>query len=279
VAWKLYRPRDAGPVPLVVWSPGAGGSATGASYLGEHLASWGFAALHLTHQGSDGRALLLHGGEIRAAVNDPQMGADRYRDVQFAVRQVAASAQGAWAGQVDASRLGMSGHSFGAITTLIACGQAVPGFGQSLAVPAFRGGFAMSPSPPRAGYDDGAATFAHMLCPLFHLTGTEDDTPVETFPPAARRIPFERIGDVDQCLLVIAGGTHMTFSGRSWGFGALRSDPRLAEHLPLVEAAAVAFWDARLRDDAAARAWLDGGGYAAFLGAAGAFAFKPARAG
>jgi hypothetical protein len=42
---------------------------------------------------------------------------------------------------------------------------------------------------------------------------------------------------------------------------------------------AAAFWDARLRDDAAARAWLDDGGYAAFLGAAGTFAFKPARAG
>lgn len=278
VPWKLYLPGGLGrAAPLVVWSHGGGGTREGGRYLGEHLASHGIASLHIQHEGSDVTAFRANPRAILAGVQDPRLGEPRYRDVQFVVRQLRAFAAGEWRGLIDASRLGISGHSYGAITTLISAGQRVPGFDQALSVPQFQGGFVMSPSPPRAGYDAGATGFARMHFPLFHLTGTDDRTPAEDFPPEARRIPFDRIGNVTQYLLIINGATHMTFSGENRSVGLVRADPRLNENLPLIKAAAVAFWQAHLNGDAAARAWLERGGYAGFVGPRGTVEVKLAR--
>ena len=54
---RLHWPAEAGSpaasVPLVVFSHGIGGSRVGYSYLGRHLASLGWACLHVQHVGSD----------------------------------------------------------------------------------------------------------------------------------------------------------------------------------------------------------------------------------
>ncbi len=55
---KLYLPPAAvrrGPMPLVVFSHGMGGSREGYSYLGANWAARGYASLHLQHTGSDSR--------------------------------------------------------------------------------------------------------------------------------------------------------------------------------------------------------------------------------
>lgn len=278
VPWKLYLPIVSGrAVPLVIWSHGGGGTRDGAAYLGEHLASYGIASLHIQHAGSDRDAFRANPRAILAGVQDPKLGEDRYRDVQFVVREIHAMAKGPWKGLIDDTRLGMSGHSYGAITTQIAAGQVVKGYGQTLAVPEIKGGFIMSPSPPRAGYDAGPGSFVKMDFPLFHLTGTEDFTPAEDFDVSQRRYPFDHIDNVPQYLLVINGGTHMTFTGENRSIGLVKGDPDIAAHLPLIKAAAVAFWQAYLENDAAARRWLDQGGYARFVGAAGTVVVKPAR--
>ena len=277
VPWMLYLPdASGGPAPLVVWSHGGGGTREGAAYLGEHLASHGFAALHIQHAGSDRDAFRADRRALFAGVQDPELGQDRYLDVKFVVRQIQAEAAGKWRGRIDPQRLGMSGHSYGAITTQIAAGQQVRGFGRAWAEPAFKGGFIMSPSPPRAGYDSGPGRFGDMLYPLFHLTGTADTSPADDFPVEQRRLPFDEINDVDQYLLIINEGTHMTFTGASRGFGPAAADPNIEANLPLIRAAAVAFWEATLKGDAEARKWLDQGGYAAFVGRLGRVEVKPA---
>lgn len=278
VPWKLYLPAaGASPAPLVVWSHGGGGTRDGAAYLGEHLASHGIAALHIQHAGSDRDAFRSDRRSLLAGVQDPRLGRERFLDVQFVVRRIKAEAAGDWRGRIDPARLGMSGHSYGAITTQIAAGQRVRGFGQSWAEPAFKGGFIMSPSPPRPGYDAGPGRFGDMLYPLFHLTGTADTSPADDFPVEQRRLPFDEIGDVHQYLLIIDGGTHMTFTGVARGFGPAAADPDIEENLPLIRAAAVAFWEATLNGNAAARDWLDKGGYAAFVGDRGRVEVKPAK--
>ena len=52
---RLYLPDRAanGPVPLIVFSHGIGGSRMGYTYLGRFWASQGYASLHLQHVGSD----------------------------------------------------------------------------------------------------------------------------------------------------------------------------------------------------------------------------------
>lgn len=275
VPWKLYLPSGLGQAaPLVIWSHGGGGSRDGAAYLGQHLASYGIAALHIQHAGSDTAAFRADPRAIVAGVNDPKLALDRYLDVQFVLKQVHAQAAGPWKGVVDDTRIGMSGHSYGAITTQIAAGQTVKGFGQSLADPEFKGGFIMSPSPPRAGYDAGAATFNNMLFPLFHLTGTEDSSPADDFGAADRRYPFDHISGVDQYLVIFKGGTHMTFTGENRTVGRAKADPALEQHLPLIKAAAVAFWQAYLNGDAKAKTWLTGGGYARLVDGQGSVEVK-----
>jgi predicted dienelactone hydrolase len=271
VPYKLYLPEGAPePLPVVVWSHGAGGSRDGAEYLGRHLASHGYAAFHLQHAGSDAAVLREHGREgMLREVARPAAAEARFADVPFAVeRIVAMSAEGPYAGRLDPERMGMSGHSYGAISTLVAAGQRSPEAGQRYAVPRFKGAFAMSPGSPRRG--SATEAFDEMLMPIFHLTGTADGSPLGDMEPSAREEPFRVIDDVDQYLLVLQDGVHMTFSGRDAGY------PKLARHHELIRMAAIAFWDSRLRGDAAAREWLDGGGFAKELGADGRFERKTA---
>ena len=270
VSWKLYLPRSAAePLPVVVWSHGLGGSRNGAEYLGRHLASHGYATFHIQHPGSDAVALRRGRAALLEAIQDPQVSLQRFLDVPFAVAQIGEMTRaGKHAGRFDLDRMGMSGHSYGAITTLIAAGQAMGPQQLQLAVPAFKGAFAMSPAPPRNAPAQQA--FSQMLMPLFHLTGTDDASPIDDLEPIDRRVPFDTIDSVDQYLLILDQGVHMTFSGRREP-----AYPARDRHHTLIRMAAVAFWDALLKDDAAARAWLENGGMAAALDMGGTFEFKP----
>ena len=275
VPWKLYWPRgDIGAIPVVVWSHGAGGSRDGAEYLGRHLASHGYAAFHIQHAGSDTQVLREHGVEgMLQEMRDPQVSIARFGDVAFAVTQIGKMAKGELAGRIDPGRIGISGHSFGAITTLVAAGQSMPLVGRRFAVPAFRGAFAMSPSKPRAG--DVATVFAEMSMPIFHLTGTADASPLGDQAVETRSFPFETIEGPDQWLLVLEDGIHMTFSGRQIRQSGPARD-KAPRHHELVRMAAVAFWDMVLKEDPQATAWLRNGGFEQELTAAdGTLRFKP----
>jgi hypothetical protein len=144
----------------------------------------------------------------------------------------------------------------------------VQGYGQSFALPKLLGAFALSPSPPRSGYGDAATAFADMLMPLFSMTGTQDDAPNGDFKAAERRVPFDRIGNVDQYLVILRGANHFTFGGdenpqlrgRSFAY------PGLPRHHDLIKAAYAAFWSWALLGEAGARLFLDANGYRGLLG-------------
>ena len=53
-------------------------------------------------------------------------------------------------GKLDLTRVGMSGHSFGAVTTQAVSGQVIP-IGRSLTEPRIKAAVMMSPSVPAAG--------------------------------------------------------------------------------------------------------------------------------
>ena len=105
------------------------------------------------------------------------------------------------------------------------------------------------------------------------MTGTEDGSPLRDMDPAERRIPFDSISTVDQYLLILNSGDHMVFSGQRLRGPAKATDAR---HHDLIRMATIDFWDAELRGDPAARAWLEGGGFAAELGSDGSFDVKQA---
>src|SRR4051794_6225116 len=50
---RVYLPATTNAVPVVVFSPGLGGSRVGSAFLGEHWAARGYVAIFLQHPGSD----------------------------------------------------------------------------------------------------------------------------------------------------------------------------------------------------------------------------------
>jgi dienelactone hydrolase len=284
VLWKCYLPADAKkPVPVVIYSHGGGGTRETNGMLGRHLASHGFASLHLQHEGSDVKAVRANPRSLKA-VNDPNESEPRFRDIGFVVTRLQSGDQlGELEGRLDTERMGIAGHSYGGLTCQVVAGQQVKGFDQKLAVPALKGAFILSPSPPRDAYGDAKSSFGKMLMPMFSLTGTADNAPGKEFAAKDRRVPIDHTSNVDQWLLVLDGASHFTLSGEEKRsavarlFPGMEADPHLADNHACIRAAAVAFWQTVFLQDADARRYLDGGGFAKLVGKRGTVESKPAR--
>jgi predicted dienelactone hydrolase len=270
---KVYYPKDApGPLPAIVFSHGLGGSRAGYAYLGEHWASHGYVSVHVQHKGSDSEVWQQAQRKdlapaMRAAAQDVTNAVNRPRDIRFAIDQLQKlhREHPQLKGRLDLDRVGAAGHSFGAYTALAAAGLKYTGpFGRetSLGDPRVRAFIAMSPPGPKR--KDGLdALYAGIRVPGLHMTGTKDTSPIGLSEPADRRIPFDHVAAADQHLVIFREGDHMVFSGRA----APGSDrPRDAVLQPLILESTTAFWDAYLKRDPKAKAWLTGGGWKAALG-------------
>jgi len=262
---KLYFPKaGAGPFPVILFSHGLGGTRDGYEYLGRHWASHGYVVIHLQHPGSDDSA--WRGGArpmqaLQSAAANPTNALHRPLDVRFALDQLAALNQtnSRLRSRLDLDRVGLGGHSFGAYTVLACIGQR-PGFGgPSLADSRIKAGIAMSsPVPARVR----PATYADVTVPVFHLTGTRDDSPIGRTGIEERRVPFDRISHAPQLLLTLQEGDHMIFSGRGAAGRDVARDRRQHE---VILASTTAFWDAWLKGAATAKTWLQAGGFEAAL--------------
>lgn len=285
VPWKLYLPENARDrVPIVVFSHGGGGTREGNAVLGTHLATHGFACLHIQHAGTDDKAFRSNPRSIAAAANDPRKAEDRIRDVAFVIRQLTTlSVTDSTFQKVNAELIGISGHSLGGLTAQVIAGQKITGFGQTLAIPSIKGAFVLSPSPPRAGFGDSEEAFGSIMMPMFSVTGTADAPPDKSFTPAERKVPFSKTNGVDQWLLVIDGATHFTFSGNenmpriARFLPGMDADPNLIRNHNYVKAAAVAFWQLTLNQDQEASEYLKGAEFKQFIGKHGTLEYKPAR--
>jgi dienelactone hydrolase len=284
VPYKIYYPKEAdGERPVVIFSHGLGGSREGSEYLGQHLASYGYIGVHIQHPGSD--ESLWRGKEkpleaLRDFFKDPanmiEQSRLRFEDLPFALDSISElnESDATLKGRFDLARIGMSGHSFGAHSTMAASGQVygTPARALSYGDARIKASIAYSPSPPlrRTDYD---VVYGKIAVPIFHMTGTDDGDPVNArMSPEDRTTPYKQISATDQFLLVLAGGDHMIFSGRrTRGVAPKPSDPR---HLDIIRMGSIAFWDAYLLDDSAARKWLTKGGFAEAVGKDGTFEQK-----
>ncbi len=283
---KIYFPKDApAPCPVILFSHGLGGSREGYQYLGEQWAGCGYVSVHLQHLGSDDAVWKKAPQEQRmpalgAAAKTLANALNRPRDVSFALDELTrlnADSSSPLHGKLDLAHVGAGGHSFGGYTVMAIAGQALgPQRSTELADPRIKSIVAMSaPVPPRDASPQGAeAAYPGIKTPVFHLTGTLDDSPVGETKAADRRVPFDHMKSAETCLLILNGGDHMVFSGSA----ALRRGPREKDpvFLSLIRASTTAWWDATLRDDAAAKEWLFGGAFKAKVGSEGTFEVKRA---
>jgi predicted dienelactone hydrolase len=152
-------------------------------------------------------------------------------------------------------RVGMSGHSFGAVTTQAVGGQRFVR-GATLTDPRIKAAVIMSPSGPRRG-GDPAQSFGGVKIPWMLLTGTKDTAPIGDADVASRLSVFPGLPPDGKYELVLYNAEHSAFTER-----ALPGDvqPRNPNHHRSILALTTAFWDAYLRDDQSARKWLDGAG-------------------
>jgi predicted dienelactone hydrolase len=250
--------------PLIVFSHGMGGTREGYGYICSHLASHGNIVVVPTHTGSDAagvredakelarrpaeRGMPLQ-GLVARNTSDPDNLRNRPRDISFVIDR--ALADPALAKLVDAERIGVAGHSFGAYTAMAVAGMTVDlpeGRDRSFRDARVKAVLPMSPQGRGAmGVDAGA--WDGVAAPVFFLTGTEDYGQGER-SEKWRREAFDAVSGVDAYLMVLDGGTHSTFGGRD------RLNRRHRQHIELIESAATAFFDAKLREDPTAAAWL-----------------------
>jgi predicted dienelactone hydrolase len=262
VPYKLYLPAGAGPFPVVIHSHGLGGTREASAYILQAVAEAGFLVVAVQHAGSDSG--LLAGGVRpgdgpgdgaglvaagRAGMN-AAAAQGRYGDIPFALDQLTQMARpgGPLAGKADLARIGMSGHSYGALSTLVAVGQRVRGAppGVSFKEPRIKAAIVYSPNKPRG--DDPRTAFAAIRTPMLHWTGTDDRTPFDLEKsPFERTTPFQAITGADQFLVVLAGADHALYGGRRAASGQLKPiDPPQME---IVKAETIRFWKAYLGDD------------------------------
>jgi predicted dienelactone hydrolase len=254
VPGRLYQPRGASGVPLVVFSHGLGGSRFGYSHLGRHWASHGIATLHLQHAGSDRTVWASQGlsvvGALRSAATVDNAIA-RVRDVSFALDRV--FAEPALAGAIDPARVGVAGHSFGANTALLASGARFRENGSVLgfADPRIRAALVLS-APSLPAEQDPAFVYSGIAVPTMHLTGTLDVTPIPGLSTSAeeRRVAFDSIAMGPRYLGVFEGGRHSMFN--DWSRDATTESIRAS-----ARALTLAFWRSVFDGDPGAAAVLE----------------------
>jgi dienelactone hydrolase len=221
---KLYLPKSAGsskdatPYPLIVFSHGLGGSREGYTYLGKYWAQHGFASLHVQHVGSDrslwtGSTLGLVGRLQQAAQADEAQA--RALDVHFALDRLLADP--AWRGRVDAQRIGMAGHSYGANTTLLLSGASPSAQGRSVLLrdERIRASVLIS-APPFYGSPELTSILQSVRIPTLHITATQDDITIPGFfsDSSDRIAVYQATGSEHKALIVFSGGSHSVFTDR-----------------------------------------------------------------
>jgi predicted dienelactone hydrolase len=188
------RPSTDAPFPLIVFSHGSGGNPRQSRYLTVHLASHGFVVAALSHPGNT--------TEDCFPCRDFNQLADSYAnrplDVAFVRDQlIAASLANAppLGGVIDASSIGLSGHSFGGYTTVA-----------GLANGGWDAGAAMAPVDvvlPNFG------SAASIEVPLLVFGGALD----QTTPFAMQQAIYDAASNAPVRLLIqLPNGGHMAFS-------------------------------------------------------------------
>jgi predicted dienelactone hydrolase len=271
-------------LPVVVFSHGAGGDRRVAPLLLSHWASYGYVVIAPTH--ADSLALQKAAGRqpdigrtIGALGLNPQTRVDRARDVSFVLDQLPEIERlvPALAGRIDSARIGVAGHSAGAMTAMLVGGVQ----GQRMADvrdPRLKCAVVLSGQGIGGGLVFDAHAWDGFTLPALIATGSLDSSSRTGQTPQSRREPYERSPASDKYLLYIDGATHMSFTGKLAGDrGEQTANRAVSDYLEpggnimdqalqydqtaifqTVECATLAFLDAYVKGDTAAKEYLQG---------------------
>ncbi len=153
---RIYLPESKEPAPIILFSHGLGGSRDNNPYLGNHWAKRGYAVVFIQHPGSDESVWKdLPRRQRMAAMKQAASTAnfiERVRDVPAVIDALTTwnlDQENPLFGRLELKHIGMSGHSFGALTTQTMIGQSSAG--------------------GRISFSDSRLTAAVMMSPLMPL--------------------------------------------------------------------------------------------------------------
>ncbi|HEX8202801.1 MAG TPA: hypothetical protein VF590_20155 [Isosphaeraceae bacterium] len=280
----ICYPKGEGPFPVIVFSHGAGGSGPMVIALPRFWAAHGYVGIAPTH--ADSLALRTERAAgvpwrefLGSTLRNSRSGPDRARDVSFILDELGAleAKVPALKGKIDRRRIGVGGHSLGAYTAQLIGGVTVdlPGGpkGQSFADDRVRAILLLS-GQGRGQQGLTEHSWDALTQPMMSLTGTLDrGAGGQGF--AWKGEPFAFSPPGDKYHLIIEGAHHGSFTGRFAGESPpARSGGFLGGGLPgrpgarfglggdqkaifgEVKTATLAFWDAYLKEDPVAKAYL-----------------------
>lgn len=249
---KIYYPVGPGPFPVIIFSHGLYGSKDGYFALGQYWASYGYVSIHPSHDDSlkDG----TYRGTLRQAINNPDLWESRPQDISFVIDSLPEIEKRVpeLRGKLDPKRLGVGGHSYGAYTAQAIGGAKVqmPGNSSPRSFADRRVKAIILLSPQGEGQMGlTAQSWTDMKLPMLVMYGSRDFGSQHQ-PPTWRSEPFVKAPPGDKYDVELEGATHMTFVGP---YRAGRPENDLFKCMKLES---VAFWDAYLKGDVAAKSYL-----------------------
>lgn len=216
ISLSIEYPTRGAAGPVIIFSHGYGTS--GRSYVGlsSYWASYGYVVIKPTHADS-GRsttrpegATELWPGETAASYRD------RVADIQFVIDSLESLEQKypELAGKMNREKIGVGGHSYGALTAVLAAGGKT-----------FRGDtptrvadaridaiVAMSPIGTDPGVGLTTESWSDIRIPALYMTGTRDQAPTGQ-DAAWRREAFDRSAPGDKWFISIPGARPGSFEG------------------------------------------------------------------
>jgi len=274
VPLKIYYPRQEHPggYPVVIFSHGAELSKDRYGYLGRFWAENGYVVIHITHL-EDGAIFIKHGKLLvsgswvpytkaaeEAVIDSPSV--NRPLDVSFVIDSLSAIAKSMpeLGDRMDRTRIGVSGHSFGAYTVMAVAGAVIhqrAGGTRIFGDPRIKAFIAMSPSG-----QGGSDSWAPIARPVLTISGSKESEDVLQ--------SFKGMPPGDKYCVTVTGVGHGDFF-----------DDRLdgTPYHEFIERVGLAFWNTALRENdpsaagfaraLAAEGIADDGGALTGAGAAG----------
>ena len=246
IAVAVTYPGGEGPFPVIVFSHGDGGSAKDLRPLLRFWATRGYAVLAPSHADPP----------PGKGASDPKAWENRARDLAFVIDSLP-----------QVSSLPASGHSYGAYSAGLLAGATVD-------VPKGEKGRSFADSRPKAFLllsppGEGTrgwtkASWANVARPVMVVTGSRDQG-AKGQDPSWRFDACRLSPPGDKFCLLLKGASHLSFIGKyaepgaslsGRGKGAPSAEGEVAIFKD-VKAASVAFWDAYLKGDAAAKVFLE----------------------
>jgi len=247
---SISYPTRGGPFPVIIFSHGYGGSNRAYEPLVANWTSRGYVVIRPSHADADAlrEALRDRGAERREQrqqgrserrkptpeelqqqaqfrPNPPESIWEKEREPQWRDRALDITLvidslgelethYPELKGKMDAKKIGVGGHSYGAFTALLLAGMKT--FGNpplQLADPRVTAVLAMSPQGIAANRGLTAESWREVKVPAMFMTGTRDFGAAESETPLWRRDPFEGSPAGDKYFVLIEGARHLTFAG------------------------------------------------------------------